>query len=148
MLRDNVASGTELGREAKTYMDAGELVPDELVTAMVVERLSASDADCGYLLDGFPRTEAQADALEEATADHPVELSIYLDVPGEELVSRLLGRGRPDDTEEVVRNRLRVYREETEPLIRHYESGGMLRGVDGVGSVPEVFSRIAEVLAG
>lgn len=147
MLRDHVARGTELGATAKRIMDQGALVPDDIVVAMVAERLDADDARCGYLLDGFPRNDSQADALETAVGSSAVEIALYLDVAEDELVSRLLSRGRSDDTEKSIRTRLAVYRRETEPLLARYERSGILARVDGVGDIAEISSRIFEVLA-
>jgi adenylate kinase len=147
MLRDHVARGTHLGAEAKRIMDSGALVPDDVVVAMVAERLGEADAACGYLLDGFPRNDAQADALEGAVGADAIEVVIYLDVPEQELIDRLMARGRSDDTEDSVRTRLGVYGEETEPLIARYERAGTLGRVDGVGDVGEISARIFEVLA-
>lgn len=147
MLRHHVSRGTELGVTAKRIMDSGALVPDGVVVAMVADRLDEEDARCGYLLDGFPRNDSQADALEASVGADAVEIALYIEVPEDELVSRLLGRGRSDDTEESIRTRLEVYRGETEPLIARYEGAGILRRVDGVGGVPEISARIFELLA-
>jgi adenylate kinase len=151
MLRGHVARGTELGRRAKVIMDAGELVPDEIVIAMVKERLAEADAACGFLLDGFPRTAAQAKALDREVGDRPLEMVISLEVGEDEVVRRLLRRaeleGRSDDTEETVRNRMSVYRAQTEPLIAYYRQQGTLRPVEGAGTIEEIFSRIAAALA-
>ncbi|MBT8203719.1 MAG: adenylate kinase [Acidimicrobiia bacterium] len=151
MLRSNVADDTELGRQAKAFMEAGDLVPDELVTAMVIDRLGQDDARCGFLLDGYPRNPAQADALADAFGKDVLELAILLEVDPDELVTRLLTRGqqqgRTDDTEEVIRNRLAVYEEQTAPLVAYYESNDRLASLDGLGSIPDVFGRIIEVLA-
>ncbi len=151
MLRAQVGRGTELGKRAKVIMDAGELVPDEIVIAMVKERLAETDAGCGFLLDGFPRTAAQAEALDREVADRPLEMVLSLEVGAEEVVRRLLKRaeieGRSDDTEETVRNRMAVYRTQTEPLIAYYRSKGTLRPLDGMGTIAEIFSRIAAALA-
>ena len=150
MLRKAVADGTELGRRAESIMAAGELVPDELVVAIVVERLAQEDARCGYLLDGFPRNTAQADALAAAAGDDVIEKTVLIDVGEDELVSRLLNRareeGRADDTEDVIRRRLEVYREQTEPLVDHYRNAGILREVHGVGAVEEVLARVVLAL--
>ena len=152
MLRTNVANETDLGRQAKAYMEAGDLVPDELVTAMVIDRLGQTDAACGYLLDGYPRNPAQADALVDAFGTDVLELVVLLEVDAEELIQRLVLRGqeqgRTDDTEEVIRNRLAVYDEQTAPLIAYYENHEVLARVDGLGTIPEVFGRVIEVLAG
>jgi len=147
MLRDHVSRGTEFGAEAKRIMDTGALVPDSVVVAIVAERLSQDDAACGYLLDGFPRNDAQADALEEAVGTDAVEVALYLDVPEEELVARLMGRGRSDDTEDSIRTRLEVYRGETEPLINRYQDSGILARIDGVGDVQAISARLFEALA-
>lgn len=151
MLRSNVANNTELGRRAQAFMEAGDLVPDELVTAMVIDRLQQNDAACGYLLDGYPRNPAQADSLVEAFGEEVLELALLLDVDEDELVARLVKRGeeqgRSDDTEEVIRNRLAVYEEQTAPLVEYYESRAKLARIAGLGSIPEVFGRAIEVLA-
>lgn len=151
MLRSNVADDTELGRRAKEYMEAGDLVPDDLVTAMVIDRLGRDDAQCGYLLDGYPRNPAQADSLVDAFGDDVLELALLLDVDSEELIQRLVLRGeeqgRTDDTEDVIRTRLDVYEEQTAPLVEYYESRKMLARVEGLGTIPEVFGRLIEVLA-
>lgn len=148
MLRDAVAAGSELGRQVESVMSAGDLVSDELVVAIVDERLERDDARCGYLLDGFPRNVAQAAALNDAVTD-AIGTVILLDVETDELVARLLARasreGRADDNEDTVRRRLEVYRTETEPLIDHYAD--VVVRVDGVGSIDEVFSRIVLSLA-
>lgn len=151
MLRANVADETELGKQAEEIMAKGDLVPDELVTAMLLERLKESDAVCGYLLDGYPRNPAQAGALEAALGADCIELAIAIEVPEEELISRLLGRseeqGRADDSEETIKNRLDVYSSETAPLIDYYEGRSALVSVDGHGAVDEVFTRVAKALA-
>lgn len=151
MLRQAVADDTELGHRAAAIMEAGELVPDDLVTAMVIERLAAEDARCGFLLDGFPRNAAQADALAASLGDRAVEVAVLVEVGEEELVRRLLQRareqGRTDDTEEVIRRRLEVYEEQTAPLIDYYRDRGLLAAADGAGGVGEVFARVVGVLA-
>lgn len=150
MLRQAVAEETELGMQAKAIMEAGDLVPDDLVTALVIERLAQPDAACGYLLDGYPRNAAQADTLTNTYGDDVIDTAIAVDVESEELVRRILQRakeqGRTDDTEDVVRNRLNVYQADTEPLIGYYRDRERLAEVDGVGSVDEVFGRIVEAL--
>jgi adenylate kinase len=151
MLRTNVANDTDLGRQAKAFMEAGDLVPDELVTAMVIDRLAQDDAACGYLLDGYPRNPAQAQSLVNAFGEEVLELALLLEVDPEELVQRLVLRGqeqgRSDDTEAVIRNRLAVYEEQTTPLVEYYESAGRLARVQGLGTIPEIFGRLIEVLA-
>lgn len=152
LLRSHVSEGTELGVAAKSYMEAGELVPDDLVVDMVRERIGGADPLDNFLLDGFPRTIGQAEYAYDwgqlnGKTFHAV---IMLDVPDEELVRRLVERGktsgRSDDNEAVIRERLRVYRENTEPLISFYEDRGILHRVDGTGSVDDVTARIAAVL--
>lgn len=150
MLRDHVARATELGRRAKRIMDAGDLVSDEIVVAMVGERIAEDDATCGFLLDGFPRTAGQAEALDALLGEeNALEAVVTLDVPEDEVVGRLLERarieGRSDDTEETIRNRMAVYREQTEPLIDHYSS--IMLEVDGVGHVDDILGRIVRALA-
>ena len=152
MLRDNVAQGTELGKQAQAIMAAGDLVPDDLVVAMVKDRLSQDDAACGYLLDGFPRNVVQAEALDAAIGAGALELALLLEADEEELVQRLLKRaqdeGREDDNEETIRNRQHVYRDETEPLVGYYPDNGVsVVAVDGMGTISEVFARLVTALA-
>jgi adenylate kinase len=154
ILRDNVRNETDLGRQAKLYMDQGALVPDDVVIAMVDERLTRDDVSGGFLLDGFPRTVAQAKALDEVLTGHgtAVDAVLRLLVDDEELVSRLLQRaqeqGRSDDTREVVQTRLQVYREETEPLVDRYRQQGVLHEIDGQGSIDEVRERVLDTVRG
>jgi adenylate kinase len=152
MLRAAVAAGTDLGKQAEAIMAAGDLVPDDLVVAMVAERLHADDARCGYLLDGFPRNVEQADALAQKMGEGSLEVAMLLDVDEEELVARLMNRarelGRTDDNEGTVRRRLQVYRAETEPLVEYYPPAGVpVLAVDGIGSIEEVFARLVVALA-
>ena len=151
MLRDHVNRGTELGKRAKVIMDSGELVPDEVIVGMVRAELEAAPA-LRFLLDGFPRTPAQAAALDALLAElgTQVTAAIALEADDEELVQRLLKRaeleGRSDDNEATVRNRMEVYRRQTQPLLEYYEGRGVLKRVDGIGSVEEIQERIREVL--
>lgn len=149
MLRDAVAEGSELGRKVEAVMASGALVSDDLVLALVEDRLSRDDAACGYLLDGYPRNAAQAEALAATVGERGIEVTILLEVGVDELVSRLLSRaaeqGRSDDTEDVIRHRLEVYEQETTPLIEHY--GETVVPVDGTGAIDDVFSRIVTALA-
>jgi adenylate kinase len=180
MLRANVKDGTELGIEAKKYMDAGELVPDELIVKMAAERLDEPDAQDGFILDGFPRTIEQAKALDQQLSDmrRRITAAILIDVADDELVRRISGRRvcvktghnyhvefdppkredvcdqdgsrliqRDDDTPEVVRNRLRVYHEQTEPLVEYYDDQGLMRRIDGTRSPAEVHDHIRAVIA-
>jgi adenylate kinase len=149
MLRDHVERGTDLGMRAKEIMDAGALVSDEIVIAMVEERLARDDAGCGFMLDGFPRTAGQAEALDAVLGeDRALEAVINLEAPEEEVVQRILARGRSDDTDEAVRTRIAVYHEQTAPLIDFYTERGIVTRVDGVGAIDEVLARIVAVLAG
>ena len=153
MLRAAVAARSEVGRLARGYMDRGELVPDEVVIGVAEERLKQPDARRGFVLDGFPRTAAQAQALDRLLArlGTPLERCLRLLVDDEELVARLLQRaaieGRSDDDEETVRTRMRVYREQTAPLVDYYRERGLLRDVKGQGRVEEIAARIEEALA-
>jgi len=149
LLRAAVSEGTELGREAKRYMDAGELVPDAVVIGMIRERLEAG-ASSGFLLDGFPRSTPQAEALDVLLAElgAPLDTVLLLEVDRDELISRLLGRGRADDTPETVARRLDVYERETAPLIGYYDGQGLLRRIDGARSMDEVFGEISAAVAG
>ena len=146
LLRAAVGAGTPLGQEAKSFMDAGNLVPDRLVLALVRERLEQDDAAGGFLLDGFPRNVAQAEALASDLGEQGIEAVVHMKLDDEEIVQRLLARGRADDREDVIRNRLAVYRDETAPLIAHYEAEGLLRTIDANGTMDEVFDRIQGAL--
>jgi adenylate kinase len=151
IFRANVAGGTELGREAQRYLDAGEYVPDEVTNAMVRERLAAGDARSGFLLDGYPRTLDQMAVLDGLLAEHGGRLDavVVLEVDTEELVQRLLHRAqlehRTDDTEEVIRRRLQVYAEQTLPVIEVYDERGLVISADGAGELPDVTQRILQV---
>lgn len=138
LLRAAVAAGTDLGKRAKPLMDAGRLVPDDLVIGLVRERVRKDDARAGFLLDGFPRTIAQAEALEGVLGRDGLSAVVYYVLDDEEIVRRSLGRGRSDDTEPVVRERLRVYRAQTEPLVLWYRAKGLLEEVDASGTIDEV----------
>jgi adenylate kinase len=149
MLRDAIAAGSDLGKQVEAVVASGALVSDDLVLALVQERLSRDDAACGYLLDGYPRNVSQARALSDALGDDAIEVALLLDVDTDELVGRLLKRaaeqGRADDSEEVIRHRLDVYTTETEPLIEHY--AGRVVAVTGTGSIDDVFASIVRALA-
>jgi adenylate kinase len=152
IFRANVSNGTELGRKAKEYMDAGEYVPDEVTNLMVRNRIDEPDAEPGFLLDGYPRTLAQVEELDGMIkhTGHVLDAVVVLTVDGEELVQRLLQRaetdGRSDDTEDVIRRRQELYVEQTEPLIEVYRDKGLLIEVDGMGEVDEVTERIFKAL--
>lgn len=151
IFRANVAGGTELGRKAQQYIDAGEYVPDELTNEMVRDRLAADDAGSGFLLDGYPRTVDQVGVLDEllAAQNRQLDAVVVLQVDPEELVQRLLNRAelehRSDDTEEVIRRRLQVYSEQTLPLINLYDERGLVISVEGAGEVHEVSQRVLQV---
>jgi adenylate kinase len=141
LFRSNITRGTELGLEAKHYLDAGDLVPSDLTNALVEKRLDEADAADGFILDGYPRSVEQAEALTRMLGARNTKLDAVLEfrVCEEELLNRLKDRGRADDTEEVIRNRMKVYRDETAPLLEYY--GDAVRTVDAVGSPDEVFAR-------
>lgn len=153
LLRAAVAAGTPLGRKAKAFMERGELVSDAIVIGVATERLSRPDAKSGFVLDGFPRTLAQADALDVELERLGTKLDGCLSLLADEavLIERLLGRagieGRADDNEGTIRKRMRVYQEQTEPLVARYRRAGSLREVDGVGTIEAVERRIQEALA-
>ncbi|MEV6273948.1 adenylate kinase [Nocardia sp. NPDC051832] len=146
LFRANISQQTALGREAQKYMDAGDLVPSDVTNRMVEARVNEPDAANGFILDGYPRTVDQADALEKILGDMNSKLDAVLCfvVAEDTVVERMLARGRGDDNEGVIRNRLRVYREETEPLLTHYD--GLVVSVDGVGEVDDVNARALRAL--
>lgn len=181
MLREHRAKGTPLGKKAQEYMDKGQLVPDEIILGMVKERLSQSDCEKGFILDGFPRNVAQAEALDTLLSElnKKLDFALALIVPDELLVERLTGRRtckscgmmyhikykppkvdgkcdvcggelyqRPDDNEETVRNRLKVYHESTAPLIDYYKNKGILREIDGSKSIEEITAQLISILEG
>jgi adenylate kinase len=147
LLREARSQGTELGGKASYYMDRGELVPDDLISALISDELDGRD-DESIVLDGFPRTVAQADALAEALEPHGRELTwvVLIDVPDEVVAERISGRGRADDAPETVRERLHVYHGETEPLIAYYEQRALLLRVDGTGDPDDVEQRLRGAL--
>jgi adenylate kinase len=180
MLRENVKEGTELGKEAQKYMDAGELVPDDLIVKMAAERIKAADAQDGFILDGFPRTVEQGKALDKLLSElgRRVTAALLIDVPDDEVARRVSGRRtcvksghnyhvefdppkhegvcdqdgsrlvqRDDDKEDVVQKRLRVYHEQTEPLISYYDERGLMRRIDGTRSPADVNDHIRAVIA-
>jgi adenylate kinase len=157
IFRANVSGHTELGQRAKVYMDAGDLVPDEITVAMVTDRLAEPDAVDGFLLDGFPRTIAQAEQLRDSLAELGQQLDRVLElvVDEDELVRRLSGRRmlvdgewvqRDDDKPETVRHRLEVYREQTSPLSGFYDQAGLLSRIDAIGEIDEVTGRALTAL--
>jgi adenylate kinase len=179
ILREAVAQGTALGKEAKAYMDRGELVPDTVVLGLVKERLVQPDCQRGFILDGFPRNTAQAEALDGLLKElqMPLQAAISVEVPFEDLMKRLTGRRtcrgcgqmyniyfsppqkegvcdkcggelyqRDDDREETIRRRLEVYEAKTAPLIQYYEGKGILKRIQGTGSIEEIFQRLTAAL--
>jgi adenylate kinase len=179
LLREAVRAGTPLGRQAKAKMDAGELVSDDIVLALIREKLGSPELRGGFILDGFPRNVSQAQALEPVLAEtgQRIDAVVLIDVDLDILMKRLTGRRtcsvtgkllnihfspqaeidaclqaggellqRADDNEQTIGNRLRVYREQTEPLVQHYQRAGQLRVVDGVGTADEVYARLVNAL--
>lgn len=153
IFRENVKNETELGQQAKAYMDAGENVPDSLTNDLVEDRISHSDCANGFLLDGYPRTAAQVDALESmleaqsASLDAAVELVADVEVVVNRLRQRAIEQGRSDDTEDVVRHRLGVYAEQTAPLVKVFQERDLLVTVDGIGPIEDITDRIVSRLA-
>jgi adenylate kinase len=154
IFRENVRNETELGKRAQEFMDRGDNVPDSLTNELVEDRIGQADCVAGFLLDGFPRTAAQVDALngmlssQGTSLDAVVELVADVEVVVERLKKRAVEQGRTDDDESVVRHRLEVYREQTAPLIDLYGQSGLLVSVDGIGAIDEVTGRIMEKLSG
>ena len=152
IFRANVGQGTELGVEAKKYMDKGEYVPDSITNAMVADRLAQPDTANGFLLDGYPRTLEQVGELDTILANlgTPLDSVVEITANTEEVIARLLNRakleGRADDTEEVIRRRMEIYAEQTAPLTAVYREKGLLVQVDGMGSVEEVSGRLLGAL--
>jgi adenylate kinase len=146
LFRHNISTGTKLGLEAKRYLDAGDLVPSELTNELVDDRLTEPDTGDGFILDGYPRSVPQAQALHDMLERRGTQLDAVVEfrVPEDELLERLRSRGRADDTDEVILNRMNVYRDETAPLLEYYRRE--LRTVDAVGTVDEVFARALRAL--
>jgi adenylate kinase len=146
LFRQNIGDGTALGLEAKRYLDAGDLVPSELTNRLVDDRLDHEDAADGFILDGYPRSVDQAKALHDMLDRRGLTLDAVVEfrVPEEELFERLKGRGRADDTDDVIRNRMKVYRDETAPLLDYYSAD--IKTVEAVGTVDEVFARALQAL--
>lgn len=154
IFRYNVKEMTALGREAKQYMDNGDFVPDDVTNRMVADRLSQPDAEGGFLLDGYPRTAGQVEALDQMLEDAGQELSVVVEltVPDEELVTRLLKRaeteGRADDTQDVIQHRLDLYHEQTAAVIESYAPRGIVASVDGTGQIDDVTERLLQAVYG
>ena len=150
IFRSAIKNKTPLGVKVKSILDAGELVPDQTVVDLVADELSKEKYQEGYILDGFPRTVAQSEAFDKVLSknDDSLDAFISLSVPEEELIKRILsrGEGRSDDTEEKVKTRLEVYRNETKPVMDHYEEQGKVQKINGLGTIDEIFSRIKAAL--
>jgi adenylate kinase len=152
LLREQVAAGTELGRVAKQYMDRGDLVPDDLVIEMTRERMVEANEEGGYVLDGYPRTLAQAEAAYRWAVARgiPFDLTLYFEIEEDELLARLAGRAREehrsDDTEETVRHRLEVFAAQTRPLVHYYQRRGILVRINAVGPVDAISEQIFATL--
>lgn len=146
MFRHHVSTGTELGSRVDAIMKAGEYVPDEITVEMLRERIELPNAEGGFILDGFPRTEGQVEALDGLIGTDGLDAVVVFEVDEDALVDRLLARGRADDTEDTIRNRFKVYQEQTAPLLDIYGDRGLLVHVDGIGEVDEVTERILSAI--
>ena len=146
MLRAAVEEGTDLGLRASATMEAGELVSDELILGIVEERLAHQDAQLGFLLDGFPRTEPQAQGLIAMLAPNGIDVAIDISVPDDVVTERMLARGRDDDTPDAIQRRLELYQAETAPLLEFFSSRGVLTSVDGLGTELEVQARVVDAI--
>jgi adenylate kinase len=152
ILREAVGKGTELGKQAKSFMDKGELVPDSVVIGIIEQRIQEPDCKKGFILDGFPRTIEQAKALDGILAKLGIQMDhvVNFEVPDEELVKRLLGRaaqeGRSDDNPESIKNRLQVFKDKTQPLISYYAEKKILRQIIGTGSTAEIADKVKTVV--
>ena len=152
LLRAAVKAGTMLGTRARDYMDRGLLVPDKIILGLIEEKLSAQDAERGVIMDGFPRTVNQAEAVDAllAARGKQVDRVLALDVPDDELVQRMVGRakeeGRSDDSPDAIRMRLQVYRKDTAPLLQYYEERGVVTNICATGTVDEVAERVAQAM--
>lgn len=146
MFRDHVDRSTDLGKQVQAIMEAGDYVPDEITVAMLSDRISQPDAANGYILDGFPRTDAQVESLDQLLGDGGLDMVVVFDVDEDELVDRLVARGRADDSRETIRTRFNIYLEQTQPLLDVYDERGLTVSIDGIGEVEEVTERILSVL--
>lgn len=146
MFRYHVTEGTPLGLQVDAIMKAGEYVPDEITVAMLEERLAQPDAADGYILDGFPRTAGQVEALDDLIGIDGLDCVIVFEVDEDELVSRLMARGRADDTEETIRHRFEVYQAQTQPLLEVYDARGITARVDGTGDLDDITRRVLQAV--
>lgn len=147
LFRKNISENTPLGQKAKGFIDAGKLVPDEVVIDMLLDRIKAPDANKGYILDGFPRTIPQAETLEKTLKPGTRLVVLNLDVSDDTIVKRALGRKRSDDTPEVVKERLRTYHEHTAPLLDYYKKKNLLKNINGEQTPEQVFSDLQKALS-
>jgi adenylate kinase len=146
MFRHHVSQGTDLGLRVDSILKAGDYVPDEITVEMLRERIAEPDAENGFILDGFPRTEVQVSALDGLIGPDGLDTVLVFDVDEDALVERLMARGRADDTEDTIRNRFKVYQEQTAPLLDIYQGRGLVVKVDGLGQIDEVTDRILSSL--
>jgi adenylate kinase len=146
MFRHHVSHGTELGQKVEAIMAAGDYVPDEVTVEMLADRIAQPDAQGGYILDGFPRTEAQVASLDVLIGVDGLDKVVVFEVDEDELMNRMLSRGRADDKSETIRNRFSIYKEQTQPLLDIYEQRGMILPVNGLGGVETVTDRILALL--
>lgn len=142
MFRHHVGEGTELGQKVKAIMEAGDYVPDSVTVEMLAERISRDDARDGFILDGFPRTPAQVEALDGLIGEDGLDRVVLFVVDEDAITERLLARGRADDTEETIRNRFKVYHEQTAPIVAVYRERGIVVEVDGMGDVDQITDRV------
>ena len=146
MFRHHVSHGTDLGLRVDAILEAGDYVPDEITVAMLKERIDQPDAAEGFILDGFPRTAPQVEALDGLIGEEGLDTVVVFEVDVDELTSRLLARGRADDTEETIRNRFDIYMSQTAPLLHIYEARGIVRRINGLGEIDEITDRILKSL--
>lgn len=146
MFREHASRGTELGEKVEKIMAAGEYVPDEITVRMLEERIERPDAALGFILDGFPRTPGQVASLDSLIGEYGLDRVVVFKVDQDELMERMLARGRADDTAETIRNRFDIYMEQTQPLLDIYEERGKTVEVNGIGDIDEVTQRILAVL--
>ena len=146
MFRHHVSMGTVLGRRVDSILKAGDYVPDEITVEMLRERIAQPDAQAGFILDGFPRTGPQVEALDELIGADGLDTVVVFEVDEDALVERLLARGRADDTEDTIRNRFKVYQEQTAPLLDIYNARAIVASIDGIGDMDEVTDRILSTL--
>lgn len=146
MFRDHVSRATGLGKKVEAIMAAGDYVPDEITVAMLRERIAQPDAQNGFILDGFPRTEGQVESLDKLIGRDGLDRVVVFEVHEDELVDRMLSRGRADDTEETIRNRFRIYLEQTQPLLDIYSDRDRTVTVNGLGDIEDVTERILDAI--